>query len=147
MLGFGFTGQKAYEWKQAFIDDFEIAVGYIDRRTEAYKDPPRTAALDSKRAAHTPMMDALIESRSELGKETEQKHFQCENKLCNWCITGKFAAIEESALSNEDAALLEKVRTRNAALIVAGREYEERKPLLQAYAMRERTKAIAMVAA
>ncbi|MCK7574868.1 MAG: hypothetical protein MZV65_02560 [Chromatiales bacterium] len=51
------------------------------------------------------MMDALVEIREEKGKKTGEVHFMCENKLCNWVVTGRFAAVDESSLSNEDACL------------------------------------------
>ena len=57
-------------------------------------------------------------------------------------LSGKFATLDETALSNEELELLAKLRAMNGSLIAAGLEYETRKPLLAQYATRERTKAI-----
>ncbi|CAK0782125.1 hypothetical protein CCP4SC76_810002 [Gammaproteobacteria bacterium] len=90
----------------------------------------------------TAMMDALVEARAELGKETVEHHFWCESKLCNGVVTGKFAKIDEKTLSNEDVALLERVRDRNRAFLLTGLDYPTRKARLIAYATRERTKRL-----
>lgn len=124
-------------FKLRLVKEFRRALNEIAR---LYANPPRRDIIKAKRAAHNPMMDALIEIREEEGKETGEVHFMCENKLCNWVVTGRFAAIDESSLSNEDACLLEMVRSRNAALIVAGLDYQDRKARLHAFAARSRMK-------
>lgn len=101
MLGMGFTGSKAYVWKQTFLDAFEAMGSEIERRKAHYADPPRTALLSLKREAHHPMMDALIEMREDLGKATDERHYMCENKLCNGIVTGEFKAVDEKDLSLE----------------------------------------------
>ena len=83
------------------------------------------------------------EGRADDGKKTDERHFMCENKLCNFALSGKFVALDESALANEDIELLAKVRAMNGSLIAAGLDYEHRKPMLAQYAIRERTKRIA----
>ncbi len=131
-------------FKLALVKAFRKALNEIAR---LYANPPRADIIKAKRAAHNPMMDALIEVREEEGKETNEVHFMCENKLCNWAVTGRFAKANERELSNEDATLLERVRSRNAALIVAGLEYQERKARLRAFATRARTKLVLKEAA
>ena len=111
-----------------------------------FKHGARHDVLIEKRAAHHPMMDALIEMREDLGKKTETRHFWCENKLCNGIVTGEYKSIDEKELSNDDAALLAKVRRRNESMLQVGFEYAERKKLLTAFAIRERTKRIAQSA-
>jgi Rha family phage regulatory protein len=143
ILAMGFTGKEAYEWKRDFLDAFEMMGDYIVRRKEDFKDPPRAGVLTAKRAAHNPMQDALIEARADDGKDTEAKHFITENRLCNWAVMGEFAKIDEKTLSNEDAALLERVRDRNRSYIHAGLDYTTRKPKLREFATRQRTKALA----
>ncbi|UHD18570.1 Rha family transcriptional regulator [Thiocapsa bogorovii] len=108
-----------------------------------YANPPRRDLIAAKRAAHHPMMGALIEMREEAGKETDARHFQCENKLVNWVVTGEFKAIDEATLSNDQAELLRLVRERNAAFLLAGIDYPERKKRLLDYAMRQRTRIMA----
>lgn len=126
-------GAKAEEGQARLVDAYLF---YRDH----FRDPPRHDLLAAKRAAHHPMMDALVEFRAEAGKDTEAKHYMCENKLCNWAVTGKFHAIDEKSLSNEEAVLLEKVRVQNRAMLDAGQSYDERKPKLFEFAMRKRNK-------
>jgi len=130
-------------FKLRLVKAFRQAINEIQR---LYADPPRRDVLIEKRAAHHPMMDALIEMREDLGKKTETRHFWCENKLCNGIVTGEYKSIDEKELSNDDAALLAKVRRRNESMLQVGFEYAERKKLLTAFAIRERTKRIAQSA-
>lgn len=143
IVAMGFTGKDAYEWKRDFLDAFESMGDYMYRHNQAIADPPRTGLLDQKRAAHDPMMLALVDGRTEAGKDTTARHFQCENRLCNWCVTGSFAALDESTLSNSDLELLRLVRERNAAFLMAELPYEVRKPKLAAYAIKMRTRLLA----
>ena len=66
-----------------------------------------------------------------------------EAKLCNGVLTGKYAKLDEKTLSNDDVELLEKIRDRNRAFILAGMSYADRKTKLQQYALRQRTRQIA----
>lgn len=127
-------------FKRRLVKAFRHAINEIQR---LYADPPRRDVLVDKRAAHHPMMDALIEMREDLGKKTETRHFWCENKLCNGIVTGEFKSIDEKDLSNDDATLLAKVRRRNESMLQVGFEYAERKKLLTEFAVRERTKRLA----
>ena len=113
------------------------------KQAVSYANPPRKGLLENKRVNHWDMTEALLECRTEAGKPTKAHHYMCENKLCNWAVTGKFEKIDESTLSNEDAELLGKVRIQNAAMIRIEMPYEERKSKLMAFAMRWRTKRIA----
>lgn len=114
----------------------------LDEISRLYANPPRADLLAAKRHANRPMMDALFEARAELGKETGTKQIWSETFLCNAMVTGKFAKIDETTLSNEDAALLEKIRDRNRSYLVSGLEYAVRKAKLTAFAIRERTKRL-----
>ena len=131
-------------FKLRLVKEFRRALNEIAR---LYANPPRGDIIKAKRAAHNPMMDALVEIREEEGKETGEVHFMCENKLCNWVVTGRFAKINERDLSNADASLLEQIRNRNAALIVAGLGYQDRKARLSVFATRARTKLVLKEAA
>jgi phage regulator Rha-like protein len=117
----------------------------LDEVARLYANPPRRDILEGKRKAHHGMMDALVELREEAGKNTEAHHFMTENKLCNWAVTGSFNGINETALSNEDAILLGKVRRCNESYIMAGLDYAERKKRIQVYVMRYKTKLISKV--
>lgn len=128
-------GKKSIEGQKALVRAY---LYYRDH----YGNPPRKDLIGFKRAAMFPMADAIMDRRAEAGKQTDKRHFMCENKLCNFALSGKFATLDETALSNEELELLAKLRAMNGSLIAAGLEYETRKPLLAQYATRERTKAI-----
>jgi phage regulator Rha-like protein len=127
------------KFKLRLVKEFRRAINEISR---LYANPPRQSLLEAKRHANSPMMEALVEFRAELGKATEAKHFMCEAKLCNWAVTGQFEAIDEKVLTNEDAILLEKIRHQNRAMIDQGLSYDERKKALNAFAIRKRTRLI-----
>jgi hypothetical protein len=135
-----FTNTKqVIAFKLRLVKEFRKA---IDEVARLYANPPRRGIIQAKRDAHKVMMDELVESRAIQGKDTVAHNFMCENKLCNWAVTGKFSNAPEKELSNEDAALLEECRKRNTAYMMSGLEYEDRKKRLQAYVMRYRTKLI-----
>ena len=128
-------GAKAEQGQTRLVD------AYLWYRSN-FANPPRQDLLSAKRAAHHPMMDALVECREEQGKLTATHHFTNENRLCNGVVTGNFRAIDEQALDNEQLNLLTQVRERNAALLVAGLDYDTRKARLVAFATRLRTRQI-----
>lgn len=132
-------GTKAREGQRKLVDAY---LYYRDH----FADPPRHDLLRFKRGAMFPMTDALKDRRADEGKPTDERHYMCENKLCNFALSGKFAALDETALSNDELTLLAKVRTMNGSLIAAGIGYEERKPLLVRYATRERSKPLLLEA-
>jgi phage regulator Rha-like protein len=117
----------------------------IDRWHElekAFENPPRTDIILDKRSAHHPMMDALVDMRKELGKETKTVHYMCENKLCNGAVTGNFKSANENELSNSDVELLAEVRRMNQSLLQMDMEYKDRKKALIKFAMKRRTKLL-----
>ena len=128
-------GRKAVDGQRRLVQAYFY---YRDH----FANPPRQDLLAAKRAAHHPMMDALVECREEQGKLTATHHFTNENRLCNGVVTGNFRALDEQALDNEQLNLLTQVRARNAALLVAGLDYDTRKARLVAFATRLRTRLI-----
>lgn len=132
-------GAKAEDVQERIVDAY---LYYRDH----FADPPRHDLLRFKRGAMFPMTDALKDRRADDGKPTDERHYMCENKLCNFALSGKFAALDETALSNDELTLLAKVRAMNGSLIAAGIGYKERKPLLTRYATRERSKPLLLEA-
>ncbi len=127
-------------FKLALVKAFRRALNQISRD---FASPPRRNILTAKRQANRPMLDALVEAREEAGKTTDERHFMCESRLCNWALTGRFEKLDERTLGNADAVLLEQVRDRNRSLLVAGLDYASRKDRLRAFALRQRTRLIA----
>lgn len=121
------------KFKLNLVKAFRAALNEINKH---YANPPRTGLITDKRKSMWDMTDALKDIRAEVGKETEAKHYLCENKLVNWCITGKFAKLDEKQLTNHELEICKKLRIKNAAFIRADMEYAERKTKLKAYADR-----------
>lgn len=127
------------KFKLRLVKAFRKAIDEINR---LYANPPRTGLLADKRAANKTMNGALVEIRAEVGKETSENHYRCEARLCNWALTGRFEKLDEKTLTNEQVALLEQIRDRNRAFLLAGLDYSSRKARLNAYALRQRTRLI-----
>ena len=132
-LAMSFTGDKARKTRIRFIEAFRNALNTIAKN---FADPPRTNLITDKRKSMWDMTDALKEVRAELGKDTEAKHYMRENKLINWCISGKFAKLNEKSLSNEEVEICRKLRIKNAAFLRSDMEYAERKAKLKEYTLR-----------
>ena len=90
----------------------------------------RNEILQDKRNAHAPMMVALVEHRADLGKETDERHFMTENKLCNWAVTGEFKGVSEKDMTQDELLLLTYSRRVNESLILLDMDYDARKLLL-----------------
>lgn len=129
-LAMGFTGKKAAEFKERYINAFN--------RMLADLPADRESAIHAKRIAHQGMTDAIKFSREQEGKDVKPHHFMNENRLCNWAAFGSFKAIDESTLSAPEAKLLERVRNYDETLIIDGIDYHARKAKLAAYADRQR---------
>ena len=121
------------EFKLSLVQQFRNALNFI---SENFKDPPRTGMLQDKRKSMWDMTAALKEIREENGKDTLARHYATENKLLNWCIRGEFKPLDETSLSNDEVAMLRKIRLKDAAYIRADMEYAERKAKLKEYANR-----------
>ena len=126
-------------FKLNLVKAFRRALTEIAR---LYANPPRADILKAKRESNHFLNDSLKEAREEEGKDTKAYHYANEAKLCNWAVTGRFEPINEKTLSNEDAALLERVRDRNTAYIKSGLSYDVRKAKLSAFAVRARTRLL-----
>jgi phage regulator Rha-like protein len=117
----------------------------IKRWQELENEKINGLLLIDKRQSHLPMMNALVEHRAELGKETKQHHFMNENRLCNWAVTGSFDAIDESSLTVDQLQLLAYARRTNESLIMADIEYDERKRMLAYNVENKRRKLVKLL--
>lgn len=131
-------------FKLRLVKEFRRALNEIAR---LYANPPRADLVRAKRDASHILTDSILEWRTDHDKPTNDVHYMSEQKLCNWAVCGAFQKLDESSLSNEDLELLRRVRERNAALIVSGIEYQERKARLSAYATKARMKLVLKEAA
>lgn len=127
------------EFKVRLVLEFRKALNEISR---LYANPPRRELLTDKRRAGRAMTDILQETRADAGKDTQSHHYTNEHKLCNWALTGTFAPLDESLLSNAELEVLRRIRAHNTSLIDAGLDYAVRKPRLSTFAIRARTKLL-----
>lgn len=131
--------------KRAREGQRKLVKAYLYYR-DAYANPPRAEIVRAKRDASRTLTDSIIDWRAFEGKDTDARHYMSEQKLCNWAISGQFAKLDETTLSNEDVDLLREVREMNAALINAGIDYQARKASIARFVMRRRTKQLAQAA-
>lgn len=64
------------------------------------------------------------------GKGTESHHYANEARLVNWAMTGKFEALDRSALSAQELDLLGYLELQDTAMIARGLTYQDRKARL-----------------
>lgn len=126
-------GDTAREGQRKLVDAY---LAYRD----AFNNPSRANLVRAKRDACKVLTDSILEHRTEIGKSTVAHNYMAEQKLCNWVVGGKFQALDEKDLEDSEVELLRLIRERNAALIVAGIEYEERKRRLNAYGTQKRVR-------
>lgn len=138
-IAMSFTGDKARLIRTRFIKAFRTLI-------ESYSEPTRTTVIKDKRAAHNPMMTALIELRADQNKEMRDDVYMTENKLCNFIVVGRFIGVcqlgGEDGLTNYEIEMLAQVRKRNEAYILSGLEYKERKAKLIEFRDKYRSKHI-----
>lgn len=79
--------------------------------------------------------DILKLVRECAGKDTESHHYSNEARLINWALTGQFKSVDRDALPSDQLDLLAHLQERNAVLIGRGLSYDQRKPMIQHYAM------------
>lgn len=99
----------------------------------------RDMALDRTRSRHIAasayklMSTVLKDSREAVGKMVAPHHFMIEAKLVNWAVSGEFKGLDRDSLTLHQLDLLGELEVKNAALILQGMKYEERKRTLSAF--------------
>jgi hypothetical protein len=86
-------------------------------------------------SSHKVMAEVLRIARQDEGKETKAHHYSNEARLVNWALTGEFGAVDRSALSVGDLALLASLEERNSVLIGRNAPYASRKLILEQHAI------------
>lgn len=96
----------------------------------------RDMALDRTRSRHIAasayklMSTVLKDSREALGKMVAPHHFMIEAKLVNFALAGQYKGLNRDSLTLPQLDLLGELEVKNAALILQGKKYEERKKAL-----------------
>ncbi len=134
-LVMGFTGKEAAEWKEKFINAFEVMNNYI-------VEEEQRKLIREQSAMNAPeMTDALLSHRNDLGKKTKPFHYSNEFNMINRIILGvvKKKWCEEEGISKENfrdsltpaqIEAVENLQTANTVLIETGTEYKKRKEML-----------------
>lgn len=81
------------------------------------------------------MNEALRLVREEQGKISENHHYSNEARLINWALTGDFKGLDRGTLSSSDLDLLAKLEVKNSVLISRNLIYQDRKKMLEQYAI------------
>jgi len=86
-------------------------------------------------ASYRVMNEVLRMTREGNGKQTAQHHYSNEARLINYVLCGKFAGLTRDGLPDSDLALIAYLEERNAILIARDVVYQNRKAMLEQYAM------------
>lgn len=76
------------------------------------------------------MSDVIQMKRLEQGEDVKPHHFMTDAKLIGWAITGVFKGIDRDKADKRTLSAINTLMSYNAALVMKGLSYDERKPLL-----------------
>jgi hypothetical protein len=91
------------------------------------------------------MNEALRMVREEQGKVSANHHYSNEARLINWALAGEFKGLDRNSLSLEELDLLAKLEIKNGVLISRGLTYQDRKKMLEQYALDLRKPVLMLV--
>lgn len=93
--------------------------------------------LRSEAASSFKVMSSVLQLvRDEQGKVTASHHYSNEARLINWALTGKFqGGIDRDSLPANELCILAKLEEKNAVLIGRGVSYDDRKKMLEQFAL------------
>ena len=90
------------------------------------------------------MEEILKDTRLQIGKATASHHYSNEARLINWALTGEFKGLDRDKLPIQELDILTKLEVRNAVLIGRGLGYDDRKKMLEQYAIDLRPAPLAL---
>jgi hypothetical protein len=104
--------------------------------------------LRHEAAATFKVMQAMLQySRQESGKLTQSYHYINEALLVNWALSGERKSLDRDSMTSGDLHVLAKLEERNAVLIGRGVQYQDRKKMLEQFALDLRTEQTLRLAA
>lgn len=133
MLAMGFTGSKAYIWKEKFLNAFEAMGNEIDRLHKQTANQDWKFVRDETKLGFKWMTENLKESREANGKETKAHHYQNEARMINAVLSNQFAGLDRNSLSTNELRLMGDLQRYNARLIAQDLTYQLRKTKLHDY--------------
>jgi Rha family phage regulatory protein len=130
-------GKKSREGQVRFVDAFLALRDELAAHSSNWADSRQAVSAGFKA-----VMEALKETRAEVGKETRNHHYTNEARLLNFVLFGDANGVNRSCLSSGDLGVIETIEAKDAYLIARGRSYQERKAALLAFAETVRSKII-----
>lgn len=118
-------GKKSREGQVRLVDAFLALRGELVAQSVDWADSRQAVSTGFKA-----VMEALKETRAEVGKETLPCHYSNEARLINLVLFGNADGVDKANFSGADIKALEKVEAKDAYLIARGRRYPERKAAL-----------------
>lgn len=92
--------------------------------------------LRHEAAATFKVMQAMLQyARQDQGKLTQSHHYINEALLVNWALSGERKSLNRDAMSASDLNTLAKLEERNAILIGRNVNYQDRKKILEQFAL------------
>lgn len=130
----------------AFARWLDVRFGiWCDRQIKAILTnpiPSKDWLLFRREAAgrYSVMSEVLMESRTDLGKETKPFHYSNEALMINEVLTGDRKAVNRDSLSHLDLRLLARLESKNTVLIGRDYPYQYRKAILLRFVAEERAR-------
>ncbi len=116
--------------------DIDFAIWCDEQIDEIIRGKDNWRTLRHATASTNKVVNAILQhTRADDGKKTEDYHYANEARLVNWALFGEFKKLERDSLSAQELDLLAHLEERNAVLLGRGLPYEQRKPMLEQYAM------------
>ena len=143
-LAMGFTGKRAAEFKEKYITCFSLMAEELYRVKKLKEDPSWKLQRHASSSSFKVMNDILKLVRAEIGKATVKHHYSNEARLINWALTGEFKAIDRDKLPIHELDILTQLEERNTVLIGRGLGYDDRKKILEQYAIDLRPAPLAL---
>jgi len=137
MLVMGFTGEKAFKFKEAYITAFNsieaelVKLQIENENLRIMQSDPEWGHIRIKTKEMFVAVNMILqETRKIQCKETEPYHYANEARLMNKALTGSFDKVDRHTLSKADLKRLNKIEIDNSRLIIQGLSYDERKNIL-----------------
>jgi phage regulator Rha-like protein len=127
-------GSKAEDGQATLVDAF-LSMRAELRRQERIRAENQANPIWQKLRADTKeafryVNLVLQETRKLHGKETAERHYINEARLCNGVLAGRYQGLDRDLLAPEQLALLEEIQRENSRLLIQGKTYQERKQAL-----------------
>jgi hypothetical protein len=108
-------------------------IDQILRGTHPHYD--KLKARHEASASFKVMNEALRIVREEQGKTSQAHHYSNKARLINYALSGEFGSLDRASLEKEQLDTLAQLEIKNTILISRGIAYQDRKKILEQYAI------------